>query len=107
MKRDEFRTFVKEVIKEVMNEMNEEDAPATDDVPMDDPKYGNPKPVSSKTDKAWRGKMRWREKNIENDPNLQAKLAAKRDAERGIDPRIRKTEKPEVKPWVGGPPDEK
>lgn len=80
MKKSEFRTFVKEVIKEVINEMDDTEN-------MDDPNYGNPTPVSSKTDKAWRGKMRWREKNIEGDPELQAKLAAKKAADARSDPR--------------------
>lgn len=77
MKRDEFRTMVKEIIKEVVTEMD--NGSAEDD--------GNPTPVSGKTDKAWRGKMRWKEKNIDKDADLQAKLAASRAADSRSDPR--------------------
>ena len=80
MKRDEFKQMVKEIIREVVTEMD--NGSVEDD--------GNPTPVSGKTDKAWRGKMRWKEKNIDQDPDLKAKLAASRAADSRSDPRMEK-----------------
>lgn len=103
MKKQEFKKMVKEIIKEVISEMEvpDEQTPGEetpmDDMPPtemsaddavnalseptggeDDVDFGTP---TSASDKRWRGKMRWREKNIEQDPVLQAKLAASRAAD--------------------------
>ncbi len=70
MKKEQFRTLVKEIIMEVIEDMNEIDAGEDEnDKPVD---MTGVKPTS-KTDKRWRGKMRTLDK-IKNEPDFQSKL---------------------------------
>jgi hypothetical protein len=71
MKKEEFRKLVKEIIKEVMTESDE---PETNDADAPVDMTGVPSPTS-KTDKAWRGKMRTLDK-IKAEPDFKKKLGA-------------------------------
>jgi len=84
MKSNQFKTLVKEIIKEVINET---DSPEADvdltgvDVP----------PVTSKSDKRWRGRMRAYTKfkdepGVDGGPSVNDKIAAKRSAEDRVEP---------------------
>jgi len=83
MKKHEFKSLVKEIIKEVMNENESpEDVDLTGvDVP----------PVTGKSDKRWRGKARAQEKfkdapGVDGGPSVNDKIAAKRAAEDRAEP---------------------
>lgn len=68
MKREQFRTLVKEIIEEVINEIETGDD--ENDKPVDMTGVKSP---TSKTDKRWRGKMRSLDK-IKAEPDFQDKL---------------------------------
>jgi hypothetical protein len=69
MKKNEFRIMVKEIIKEVITEM---DFPGEDEADKPADMTDIPQPTN-KTDKPWRGKMRTLAK-IKDEPGFQSKL---------------------------------
>jgi hypothetical protein len=71
MKKEQFRTLVKEIIMEVIEDMHEIDSGGDEnDAPVDLTGVRSP---TSKTDKRWRGKMRTLDK-IKSEPDFQDKL---------------------------------
>lgn len=84
MKREQFRTLVKEIIEEVINEIETGDDDA--DSPVDLTGVRSP---TGKTDKRWRGKMRTLDK-IKAEPDFQDKLK-KVQQKRGDVPHDHKT----------------
>jgi len=71
MKRDQFRSMVKEIIKEVISEMDDPDEPIDDRDTL--PDTSNLPPMTAKSDKKWRGKMRTLDK-IHDEPEFKQKL---------------------------------
>jgi hypothetical protein len=71
MMKEDFKRFVKEIIKEVVSEMNES-LPGEEeaDQPVDMTGVASP---TGKTDKRWRGKMRSLDK-LKNEPDFKSKL---------------------------------
>lgn len=70
MKREQFRTLVKEIIMEVIEDMNEIDAGEDENDKPVDMTGVNP---TAKKDKAWRGKMRTLDK-IKSEPGFKDSL---------------------------------